>query len=58
MSSDSDFDENASDQQSEGEENGGEKEASTSNEIANGDESEKPVSWTDLVCTLEIFFCE
>lgn len=47
MSSDSDFDENPSDQQSEGEENNDVKEASTSNEITNGDE--KPVSWSDLV---------
>lgn len=49
MSSDSEYDENASEQQLEEDKNGVEDKPSTSNEVANGDESDKPASWEDLV---------
>lgn len=51
MSSDSEYDENAPDQQLEEYENGAEDKPTTSNGVANGDESDKPVSWQDLVCS-------
>lgn len=50
MSSDSDFDENPSDHQSEGGENEDQEKPTTSNGTANGNDSEKPpVTWNDLV---------
>lgn len=49
MSSDSEYDENPSDQQSENEENGNE-EAATENGTTNGENSETPATWNDLVC--------
>ncbi|XP_055319462.1 ATP-dependent RNA helicase DDX47 [Sitodiplosis mosellana] len=48
MSSDSEYDENPSDQQSEGEKNGDQEKPTTSNGTANGNDIEKPVTWTDL----------
>lgn len=48
MSSDSDYDENPSEHQSENEENGEQQEETASAEIPNG-KDEKPVTWNDLV---------
>lgn len=50
MSSDSEYDEKASDQQSDDEKNDDQGAAATSNETTNGGESEKPATWQDLVC--------
>lgn len=61
MSSDSEYDENPSDQQSEGEENeenGDQEKPSTSNgTTANGTDGEKSVTWNDLVrnCVNKVF---
>lgn len=56
MSSDSEYDENASDQQSEDEQNGNKEVETTSNGATNDGDSEKPMSWQDLVCLCKIFY--
>lgn len=49
MSSDSEYDENASEQHSEDEQNGDEEVATTSNgATTNADDGDKPVTWQDL----------
>lgn len=54
MSSDSDYDEKASDKQSEDIEIGDQEAATTANGTSNGGDSEKPTTWQDLVCLRNI----